>query len=85
VHAREFTSALDLPPATSAIVSLVMGSAAQALAASDALRSAGFLVAAIRPPTVPPGTSRLRFTFSAEHTAAQVDALIAAVRPLLTG
>jgi len=85
VRAREFTTALDLPPATSAIVSLVMGSAAHALDASDALRSAGFLVAAIRPPTVPPGTSRLRFTFSAAHTAAQVAALVAAVRQLLAG
>ena len=84
-RAREFTSALALPPATSAIVSLVMGSAARALAASDALRSAGFLVAAIRPPTVPPGTSRLRLTFSAAHTPEQVTALVAAVRPLLPG
>ena len=84
-RAREFTAALDLPPATSAIVSLVIGSAARALAASDALRSAGFLVAAIRPPTVPPGTSRLRLTFSAAHTPDQVEALVAAVRPLLAG
>ena len=62
-----------------------MGSAARALAASDTLRSAGFLVAAIRPPTVPPGTSRLRLTFSAAHTPEQVAALVAAVRPLLAG
>jgi 8-amino-7-oxononanoate synthase len=81
--AREFTTALGLPPATSPIVSLVQGSAENALAASDALRSAGFLVAAIRPPTVPPGTSRLRVTFSAEHSSEQVAALAAAVRPLL--
>ena len=84
-RALEFTTALALPPATSAIVSLLMGSAARALAASDALRSAGFLVAAIRPPTVPPGTSRLRLTFSAAHTPEQVAALVAAVRPLLPG
>jgi len=64
-------------------VSLVMGSAARALAAGDALRSAGFLVAAIRPPTVPPGTARLRLTFSAAHRPEQVAALVAAVRPLL--
>jgi 8-amino-7-oxononanoate synthase len=82
-RAREFTAALGLPDATSAIVSLVMGSAARALAASEALRSAGFLVAAIRPPTVPPGTARLRCTFSAAHTSEQVTALSAAVRPLL--
>jgi len=81
--AREFTAALGLPPATSPIVSLVQGSAENALAASDALRKAGFLVAAIRPPTVPPGTSRLRVTFSAAHSSEQVAALAAAVRPLL--
>jgi 8-amino-7-oxononanoate synthase len=81
--AREFTAALDLPPAASPIVSLVQGSAENALAASDALRNAGFLVAAIRPPTVPPGTSRLRVTFSAEHSSERVAALAAAVRPLL--
>jgi 8-amino-7-oxononanoate synthase len=82
-RAREFTAALGLPPAASAIVSLVMGAASHALAASAALRAAGFLVAAIRPPTVPPGTSRLRVTFSAAHTSEQVAALAAAVRPLL--
>jgi 8-amino-7-oxononanoate synthase len=39
---------------------------------------------AIRPPTVPAGTARLRLAFSAEHTIEQVDALIEAVRPWLT-
>jgi 8-amino-7-oxononanoate synthase len=82
MRAREFTAALGLPSASSAIVSLVMGSAERALAASATLRTAGFLVAAIRPPTVPAGTSRLRVTFSAAHTAEQVAALAAAVRPL---
>jgi 8-amino-7-oxononanoate synthase len=82
-RAREFTAALGLPPASSAIVSLIMGAPARALAASAALRAAGFLVAAIRPPTVPPGTSRLRVTFSAAHSAEQVAALVTAVRPLL--
>jgi 8-amino-7-oxononanoate synthase len=81
--AREFTATLELPPATSPIVSLAQGGAGRALAASETLRQAGFLVAAIRPPTVPPGTSRLRVTFSAGHTSEQVAALAAAVRPLL--
>jgi 8-amino-7-oxononanoate synthase len=84
MRAREFTAALGLPPAQSAIVSLLVGSASRALAASAALRAAGFLVAAIRPPTVPPGTSRLRLTFSAAHTEAEVTALAAAVRPLVS-
>jgi 8-amino-7-oxononanoate synthase len=82
-RARELTAALALPPAASAIVSLPIGSAARALEASAALREQGFLVAAIRPPTVPPGTSRLRATFSAAHSPEQVAALAAAVRPLL--
>jgi 8-amino-7-oxononanoate synthase len=81
--ARAFTAALDLPTAQSPIVSIVVGSAAAALGASDTLRRQGWLVAAIRPPTVPPGTSRLRVTFSAAHTEAQVAALAAAVKPLI--
>jgi 8-amino-7-oxononanoate synthase len=80
--ARAFTSALGLPQAMSPIVSLVQGSAARALEASAALRSAGFLVPAIRPPTVPVGTARLRVTFSAAHTESQVAALAAAVAEL---
>jgi 8-amino-7-oxononanoate synthase len=82
-RARLFTAALGLPLAASPIVSVSLSSASRALRASDALRSAGFLVAAIRPPTVPAGTSRLRFTFSAAHTEEQVRALAAAAAPLL--
>jgi 8-amino-7-oxononanoate synthase len=81
--ARQFTGALGLPPAQSPIVSLVIGDAPRALAAAATLLTAGFLVAAIRPPTVPPGTSRLRVTFSAEHTADEVAGLATAVAPLL--
>jgi 8-amino-7-oxononanoate synthase len=82
-RARQFTSALGLHTAASPIVSIVQGGAAAALTAADALRAAGFLVAAIRPPTVPPGTSRLRVTFSAAHTPEQVAALAAAVSPFV--
>jgi len=78
-HARRFTDLLALPPAQSAIVAIVLGSAERALQAGDALRRAGFLVAAIRPPTVPNGTARLRFAFSAAHSDAEVAALAAAV------
>jgi 8-amino-7-oxononanoate synthase len=81
--ARSFTAELGLPPAESAIVSVVLGSAERALRASDELKVAGFLVAAIRPPTVPPGTSRLRFTFSAAHSEQEVRALATAVVSVL--
>ena len=46
---------------------------------SAALREQGFLVGAIRPPTVPAGSGRLRITFSADHSEEQVDRLLAAL------
>lgn len=63
----------------SPIFSLVQGSPEAALEASAALREQGVLVKAIRPPTVPAGTSRLRVSLSAAHSAAQVDALLNAL------
>jgi 8-amino-7-oxononanoate synthase len=80
--ARRFSSALELPGAQSAIVSVMIGTNAAALEASLTLRDAGFLVAAIRPPTVPEGTARLRFTFSADHSDEAVESLIAATREI---
>jgi 8-amino-7-oxononanoate synthase len=81
-HARTFTNALNLPQAESAIVPILVGSASAALAASDALRIRGFLVPAIRPPTVAASTSRLRFSFSSTHSEDQIEALIGAVNDL---
>ena len=78
--ARRFTRALGLAEATSPIVPLILGGAGAALAASRQLEAAGFLVAAIRPPTVPPDTARLRFTFCAAHKDADIDALAACLR-----
>ena len=63
------------PGHPSPIVPVVCGSEARALAAADALAARGLLVTAIRPPTVPPGTSRLRVALSAAHTPEQVDQL----------
>ena len=68
----------------SAIVPIVLGSESAALAASKALLEQGIYIPAIRPPTVPPGTSRLRLTLSAAHTDEMLDRLTAAlarVRP----
>ncbi len=81
-HARRFAGAFPLPAPESAIVPLITGSVETALSASDRLRSAGFFVPAIRPPTVPSGTARLRFTFSAAHKDSQIEALIDAVRSI---
>jgi 8-amino-7-oxononanoate synthase len=78
--ARTFTRLLNLPEATSPIVPLVIGEAEAALKASQLLEAEGFLVIAIRPPTVPAGTARLRFTFSAGHPDAEIERLAAIVR-----
>ncbi|MGU3536305.1 aminotransferase class I/II-fold pyridoxal phosphate-dependent enzyme [Methylobacterium sp. A54F] len=80
--ARRFTARLGLPEAESAVVPVLVGEAEAALRLSAALEARGFLVVAIRPPTVPPGTARLRVAFSAAQSEAQVDALAAALREL---
>ena len=82
-RARQFTRALNLPEAQSAVVPLVLGEADRALAAARSLEDKGFLVVAIRPPTVPAGTARLRLAFTAGHPEAEIDRLAQAVRPLL--
>jgi 8-amino-7-oxononanoate synthase len=71
------------PAAVTAIHPVVLGSEARALAASRALEERGFLVSAIRPPTVPAGTARLRVTLSAAHEESQVDALVDALAQVL--
>lgn len=78
--ARLFTRALNLPEAQSAIVPIVVGDAGSALAASDLLRDHGFLVVAIRPPTVPAGAARLRFAFTAQHADDDIARLADIVR-----
>ena len=70
---------LELMPSDTPIQPLLCGSEATVVALSAALESAGFLVSAIRPPTVPEGKARLRVTLSALHTPAQVRALTDAI------
>ncbi len=67
---------LPLTASGSAIQPLLVGEAPRAVALSERLRERGFLIGAIRPPTVPVGTSRLRITLSAAHSAEQVDRLL---------
>ena len=76
----------DLPwqlmPSETAIQPLLIGDNQQSLKLSEGLRERGIWVAAIRPPTVPQGTARLRITLSAAHTEADADQLIAALHEL---
>lgn len=80
--ARSFTNALNLPDAQSSIVPVIIGDPETTLQASQKLLEAGLLVSAIRPPTVPEGTSRLRITFSATHRPEDIDHLIKSIREL---
>ena len=75
-----FCARLDRPPPESCIVPVLLGTPDRALAASRLLEDEGFLVTAIRPPTVPEGTARLRLTFSAGHDDADVERLARLVR-----
>jgi 8-amino-7-oxononanoate synthase len=74
---------LELADSSTPIQPLIVGEAAVALHLSEALRIRGILIGAIRPPTVPPGSARLRITFSADHSAAQVDRLLDALEDLM--
>jgi 8-amino-7-oxononanoate synthase len=76
----------DLPwqlmPSDTAIQPLMIGDNQRALKLSEGLRERGIWVAAIRPPTVPQGTARLRITLSAAHSEADVEQLIGALHEL---
>lgn len=72
-----------IPEPSSAIVPLHIGGEAEALCLSDTLRESGFLIPAIRYPTVAKGKARLRLTLSATHTEEQIEALAATLLPLL--
>lgn len=75
---RRGAQQLDLPlmASDSAIQPLLVGDPERALRLSAQLRERGLLISAIRPPTVPAGTSRLRITLSAAHSEEQVDQLL---------
>jgi 8-amino-7-oxononanoate synthase len=70
----------SLLPSPTAIQPLIVGANEAAVALSTALWERGLWVPAIRPPTVPKGTARLRISVSAAHTAADIDALITALK-----
>ena len=83
-HAAQLKSGIaglrwHLLPSETAIQPLIIGDNVRALAVTDALMARGILVPAIRPPTVPDGTARLRISLSAAHTSQDVSILIEAL------
>lgn len=79
--AARLADRLGLPRPAGPLLSLVLGSDQAATRAADDLQAAGLFVRAIRPPTVPEGTARLRLSLSAEHTDEDVARLAAALAP----
>lgn len=83
-HIQRFRQGLDRLPfqstdSQSAIQPVIVGENNRALALAQTLRERGMWVTAIRPPTVPPGTARLRLTLTAAHKAEDIDALLEAL------
>lgn len=83
-HFRAGVSQLgyELMRSNTAIQPIIVGSNERALSMSAKLKAKGLLVTAIRPPTVPVGTARLRITLSAEHTKTDVDELLSALEAI---
>jgi 8-amino-7-oxononanoate synthase len=76
---------LPLMDSGSAIQPLLVGDAGEAISLSESLRSQGILVTAIRPPTVPKDTARLRITLCAKHTRQQLDRLLESLADVFRG
>jgi 8-amino-7-oxononanoate synthase len=76
---------LNLVDSKTAIQPVIIGSSKQALTLSEKLFEKNILITAIRPPTVPEGSARLRITFSATHTEEQVDKLLQTLSDLKAG
>ena len=83
--AKELAAGLGVAPPAACIVPLVLGDAQVAVAASQQLRDAGLDVVAIRPPSVPDGTARLRFATSAACTRDDIARAVAATEAVRSG
>lgn len=82
-HAALFCALMGLPAPESVIVPIIIGPEAEAMRVSSALLERGYLVTAIRPPTVPAGTARLRVTFATGHEEEDVRAFAGALRDIM--
>ena len=82
-HAALFCELMGLPAPESVIVPIIIGPEAEAMRVSAALLERGYLVTAIRPPTVPAGTARLRVTFATGHEEADIRAFAGALKDIM--
>jgi len=82
---RNLGAVLGLPESPSAIVPIILGEESAAMAAGESLLASGFLVPAIRYPTVARGTARLRVTLSAAHSEQDVAGLGKVLEPIVAG
>jgi 8-amino-7-oxononanoate synthase len=77
------SAGLEIGIGDSPIIPIILGDESKSIEISRKLADAGLLVQAVRPPTVPPGTSRLRLTLCCEHSDEQVALLIDSLIQLL--
>ncbi len=82
-ESHRLKSSLQLLPSDTPIQPLIIGESDDALKVADSLKQQGIWLSAIRPPTVPPKSARLRITITATHTTAMIDQLIAAFHQVL--
>jgi 8-amino-7-oxononanoate synthase len=81
---KQFTEmGLDIGDSTTQIIPVIIGDSAKAVDISKKLFEAGYFISAIRPPTVPPGTARLRVSVQADHTQEHLEGLVAVFKRLL--
>ncbi len=76
-------SGLNIGHSTTHIIPVILGSAAQAVQTAQQLRQQGYYLTAIRPPTVPAGTERLRISVQSDHTSAQIQGLCRTLTEIL--
>lgn len=82
VRNRLKEAGLNVPPGDSPIIPVILGSEEAAMAAASRLQDAGLWAVAIRPPTVPRGTSRLRLTVLSQHSDDEIESLLSSVLSL---
>ena len=82
---KQFTQmGLDIGNSTTQIIPIIIGDSANAVEISKKLFEAGYFISAIRPPTVPPGTARLRASVQTDHTQEQLEGLCEIVKQVTT-